>query len=91
MQTHDRTDAPFPTDSVEKLYDFVGPLRIQAGDRFIGKHDFRLLHERPGDADALLLPAGKIARSRQCKAFHSHTGKTGIRILQSSEDAGSRP
>jgi hypothetical protein len=39
---------------------------VERGDRFVGDQDFRVERQRPRNADALPLPAGKLMR----KAFH---------------------
>jgi len=38
-------------------------VRIEIGRWFVGEHEVRLLHERTGDRDALLLAATQLIRS----------------------------
>ena len=47
-----------------------GVARIERGDRLVGEQDLRLLHERAGDRDALLLPAGERVRAVQAMRDH---------------------
>lgn len=56
---------------------------IQGGDRFVGKDYVGLLHQRPSNGDALLLPAregiGALQRLRQeIKAVQSQGGASAI-------------
>ena len=41
---------------LERLHDPRRVARIERGDRLIREHNRRLLHQSPGDRDALLLP-----------------------------------
>src|SRR5690606_13067963 len=51
------------------FHDRMRGRRVKAGDRLVGQHQLRLLHERAGDADTLLLTtaegAGAFIRLRQ--------------------------
>ena len=65
MQADDRRDAVGLADAVQEREHAVGGRRIEAGDRLVGEHDRRLLHQRAGNADALLLAAGQIVGAPQ--------------------------
>ena len=47
-------------------------LRVEAGDGLVGQHEQRVLHERPGDAYALLLSAGQLVGARVREVGQTH-------------------
>ena len=57
---HDR-DPHFPVDPFQQLQDGFRRLRVQRAGRLVAQQDLRRCRQRPCDADALLLPAGKLA------------------------------
>ena len=59
--THDHRHALFGQVDHD-VEDFRDHLRIQGRGRLVEQHDFRVHAKRPGDGDALLLAAGKLAR-----------------------------
>ena len=54
-------------------YDACG-FRVQRGNRLVGQDHFGLLHQRPGDSDALLLPARKRGNALIRKVRHANAG-----------------
>ena len=46
-------------DPEDQFQDLFPRGRIQRGNRFVADHHFRFCDQRPGNADALTLPAGK--------------------------------
>ena len=59
MQVGQNRDAVAAVDVGQRVHHQLGVQRVQRCDRLIRKHDPRLLHQRPGDGDALLLAAGE--------------------------------
>jgi hypothetical protein len=43
----------------EQAHHVLGPRRVQAGDRFVGQHQLRVLHQEPGQGHPLLLASGE--------------------------------
>jgi hypothetical protein len=66
MQADDRGDAVLAADPMKVLEYPDGSGRVEARDRLIGEHDLRLLGHGARDADALLLPAGKLVGAVEC-------------------------
>ena len=58
---HDR-QLELAVDLAQKLQDGISRLRIESGCRFVAEQQIRLVDERAGDADALLLPAAQLKR-----------------------------
>ena len=56
----DRGDAEFALEVLELLPELVAQLGVQIGERLVEQQNLGLQHERPGDGDALLLPAGQL-------------------------------
>ena len=56
----DRGDAELALEVLELLPQLVAQLGVQIGERLVEQQDLGLQHERPGDGDALLLPAGQL-------------------------------
>ena len=61
MQVGDNSDAVLLVDVFQGVHDDLRVQRIKRGDRLVGEDDLRLLDERAGDGDALLLAAGHLA------------------------------
>ena len=78
-------------ESVKKFHDLVRSLRVEAGHRFVGKHDFRLLHECSCYAHALLLAAGKASCGGEGEIFHAYAGKTGVCLFHFCRRGGKQP
>ena len=53
----------------EELHDLVARPGIEVACRLIGQDDRRVVHERPGNGDPLLLAAGKLVRMMVFPAF----------------------
>ncbi len=51
---------PFFVETVKHGHDFVAGGAVKVAGGFVRQNDGGLLGERPGDGDALLLPAGKL-------------------------------
>jgi hypothetical protein len=54
--------APFALQVAEQIKDAGLDAHVQRGDRLVQDQHLRLERQRPGDADALALPAGELAR-----------------------------
>ncbi len=52
---------PAVVEFLKQPHDFNARARIEIAGRFVGEHQFRPVHQRAGDGDALLLAAGKLA------------------------------
>src|SRR5439155_1764735 len=65
VQRADDGDAVLLVYLLEVLHHGVARRRVQACDRLVGEHELGLLHERPGDADTLLLPARERIRAAE--------------------------
>ena len=50
-------------------------LRIEAGDGLVGQHEQRVLHKRPSDAHALLLPARQLVGAYIGEVGKAHLAK----------------
>src|SRR5712692_9780984 len=57
---------------LEDGHDLLGRLRIEVARRLVGQHQLGLVDERPRDRDALLLPAGELARQMVLAAREAH-------------------
>ena len=55
--------APFGVKLFEQRQDFVAALAVQGAGGLVGENHRRVVHQRAGDRDALLLPAGKFGRA----------------------------
>ena len=58
----DHRHAGLALDLVQQLQDLRLDRHVERRDRLVGDQQLRLEHQRPGDADALALPAGKFVR-----------------------------
>ena len=47
-------------EAVEGVEDFQAGLRVEVAGRLVGEDEERVIHQRAGDGDALLLPAGEL-------------------------------
>ena len=57
----DQRRAPLPSHEAEELAkDGIGGMLVEIAGRLVGEHQRRLVGERPGDRDALLLPAREL-------------------------------
>src|SRR5690625_5303466 len=63
VQVDEGGDAVLPRDAAEVAHYGAGGGRVEAGDGFVGQHHRRLLRERAGNSDPLLLPAGEGVRA----------------------------
>ena len=75
MQRDDHGDAVGLVDVAQGVHHDARGFRIQRGNRLVGKDDFGLLHQRAGNRDALLLPAGERGNTLICKVRHAHAGQ----------------
>ena len=55
--------------------------QVERGDRLVGEQDLGLLHQRAGDRDALLLPAGELVGAVQRMRHH-------VQALQRTDGEG---
>ena len=63
-------------DVAEQVHDLERQVGVEITSRLVGKHHVRLIDERPGDGDALLLAARQLRRyaiARCCKPTHLST------------------
>jgi hypothetical protein len=60
VQADDGGDAVLPADPVDQFKDSNRSCRVEACNRFVGENGVGSLDQRPRDADALLLAAGKL-------------------------------
>src|SRR5216110_1042973 len=54
--------ALFAVQPDQEVHDLRRRLRVQVSGRFVGPHDGGIVHERPGDRHALLLPRAELGR-----------------------------
>ena len=59
-------------DALQRVHDDLGVHRVEAGDRFVGQDDLRVLHQRPGDGNALLHTARKFTRVSIVEILQTH-------------------
>ncbi len=59
---HDDDGAPFTVELLKDAENFFTAMAVERAGRFVGKNDLRIVDERAGDGNALLLSAGKLAR-----------------------------
>ena len=57
MQVGDDGTAVLFVDPPQRLHHHLRVHRIERGNRLVRENDLRILHQRPGNGDALLLPA----------------------------------
>ena len=55
-------DVPFALQVAQQIEDAGLDAHVQRGDRLVQNQHLRLKRQRPGDADALPLPAGELGR-----------------------------
>jgi hypothetical protein len=60
MQVDDACDAVFDGEGPQLLHDHARAFRVERGNRLVAQDDLRILYQCAGDADALLLSAGKL-------------------------------
>ena len=60
VRDHDDGDAGV-VEFLEQPHDFDARAGVEIAGRLVGQHQFRLVHQRAGNGDALLLSAGKLA------------------------------
>ena len=58
VRDHDHGDALLPIQPLKDRHNFDRGSGIECAGRFIGQDDVRIVHQRAGDGDALLLSAG---------------------------------
>lgn len=59
------------SEVAQQAHDVVGGFGVEARHRLVGEQDLRALGERPGDCNALRLPAGESAGTlsgQRCEA-----------------------
>jgi hypothetical protein len=59
---HQHGDVEFPIKPLQQVLNLLTGGRIQAACRFIGDHDFGMSHNRPSDANTLLLAPRELPR-----------------------------
>ena len=57
-------------DAQKRVHHDLGVARVERGDRLVGEDDVRLLHQRAGDRDALLLTAGELVGALRRELRH---------------------
>src|SRR5690606_40170000 len=82
VQVDDGRDPVFAGDPLEVGHHGVGRGWVEAGYRFVSQHHRRLLGQRPGDADALLLAAGQGVGSHEGLLGDPDTVETVVRQHQ---------
>ncbi len=61
IMTHqDDGEAVVPVESMDQIHDLTAGRAVQVAGRFIGQKKFRILDERAGDGNPLLLPSGQF-------------------------------
>ena len=62
----------------------LGVARVERGDGLVGEDDLRVLHQRAGDRDALLLSAGQAlgALGREVAKVKSIEGPESVELLR---------
>ena len=70
---HDR--AALRVEIAEDAEDDVLILGVEVSRGFVGEDDFRVVHKRAGDGDALLFTAGELGREMRCAVFHAYLPK----------------
>jgi hypothetical protein len=63
----------FLLEFLDNVVDFAADLRVESGRRFIEKHDARIVHQRHGQRQALLLAAGELGVERIFLFFESES------------------
>ncbi len=63
VMRHDDDGAPFTVELLKDAENFFTAMAVERAGRFVGKNDLRIVDERAGDGNALLLSAGKLARA----------------------------
>ena len=59
---HQNNCAPFAVEPVEQVENFERRDRVEVAGRLVGQNEVRVVNERTGDGDPLLLAAGKLGR-----------------------------
>lgn len=60
---------------LQQVHHVTTILTVQRPGRFVRQDDFTAIHQRPGDADPLLLTAGKTGDVTSGKVSQPQTGK----------------
>ena len=69
---------------IQQGHDFDPGFGIQSPGRFVGKQDFRLVNQCPGDGDPLTLSAGQFGGTVIQPGFESHSLGNGCRHFESA-------
>ena len=72
VRNHDRGNAEFPLQAHDLRLHLAAQVRIEAAKRLIQKQHGRAGDERAGEADALLLSAGQLARQAIVEPDQAH-------------------
>ena len=81
MQADEHGDHALTRNVAQNRQDALRRLRIEAGDRLVGKHKSALLRQRPSDCHALLLTARQDVGALQCIGQHADPIERGERQL----------
>ena len=65
------------------LHDLYRGCRVERARRFIGKQNFRLIDQRPGNRDSLTLPARKLIRPLMIEPLQPYSVERLVRTLDS--------
>ncbi len=65
---------------LDDVVDFAAHLRIEAGGRLVEKYDLRIVHQRHGQRQALLLAAGEMAVERVALFFELESAQQVVRV-----------
>ncbi len=77
MGDQDDGQLQFTVDLGQQLQHLGGGLRVQRAGGLVAEQDVRLGGQRPGDADALLLPTGQLRRVFACVIFQADAPEQG--------------
>ena len=83
MRDHDHRPA-VAAKAVEDREDFLARLRIQVPRRLVGRHDHRVVDQRPRDGRALLLPTGRLRQPVVASVGKTRTRSQLARLLVTS-------
>src|SRR5436853_22549 len=82
-QEHPATALAHLLDPVPQL---APSLRVQTGGRLVEEHEWRVMDRRDQQRQALLLPAGKLAKSLRSLLFQAHRTQYVARALPGHGD-----
>ena len=71
MRDHNQRLVLFPDDPLHQFQHIHRRVRIQISSRLVCKNDLWMYHQRPCNADTLLLPAGHLVRHMIADFFQS--------------------